>query len=139
MKRLAMNWPFHTDGGEEGDMIESVVTGTVVDTFLLNRAKSHMVWIKVDQDFVEGVKNLVQTVPGFQEPDFRWPFECRVTHNIFDMNGVYYNLNVKLFNQFCFQIMKSQVASLFACDCFTKTIAVTGRIPSLPRVISVVD
>jgi hypothetical protein len=41
------------DSGEEGEMIESVVTGTVVDTFLSNRAKSQTVSIKVDQDFVE--------------------------------------------------------------------------------------
>src|SRR5579859_6069350 len=71
-------YPFHTDGEEEGEMIESVVTGTVVDTFLSDRAKSHMVSINVDRDFVEGIKNLVRTVPGFQEPDFRWPFECGV-------------------------------------------------------------
>jgi hypothetical protein len=32
----------------------------------------------VDQDFVEGVKKLVRTVPGFQEPGFRWPFESGV-------------------------------------------------------------
>src|SRR5579859_3589145 len=32
----------------------------------------------INQDFVEGVKNLVRTVPGFQEPDFRWPFKCGV-------------------------------------------------------------
>src|SRR5436190_519247 len=74
----AIFYPFHPDGAEEGDMIESAVTGMVVDAFLSGRVKSHTVSIKVDQDFVEGVKKLVRTVPGFQEPGFRWPFESGV-------------------------------------------------------------
>jgi hypothetical protein len=37
---------FHADGWEEGEMIESAVTGTVVDAFLSGRVKSHTVSIK---------------------------------------------------------------------------------------------
>jgi len=71
-------YPFHVYGGEEGEMIESAVMGMVVDAFLSSRVKSHTVSIKVDQDFVEGVKKLVWIVPGFQEHGFWWPFESRV-------------------------------------------------------------
>ena len=49
-----------------------------MDAFLSSRVKSHTVSIKADQDFVEGVKKLVQMVPDFQEPGFRWPFESGV-------------------------------------------------------------
>jgi len=39
----AIFYPFHPDGAEQGDMIESVVTGTVVDAFLSKRVMSHVV------------------------------------------------------------------------------------------------
>src|SRR5437762_13088849 len=41
----AIFYPFHPDGVEEGDMIESAVTGMVVDALLSGRGKSHTVSI----------------------------------------------------------------------------------------------
>jgi hypothetical protein len=69
-------YPFHVDGTEEeGEMVELAVTGTVVDAFLSSMAKSHTVSIKVEQNFIDGIKRLAKSVPGFQEYGFRWPFE----------------------------------------------------------------
>ena len=71
-------YPFHPDGAEQGDMVESVVTGTVVDAFLSKRVMSHTLSIKVDGNFIEGVKKIVQTAPSFEEQGFHWPFESGV-------------------------------------------------------------
>ena len=74
----AIFYPFHPDGAEEGDMIESAVTGMVVDAFLSRRVMSHTLSINVEQDLIDGVKTFVQTAPGFEEHGFRWPFESGV-------------------------------------------------------------
>ena len=74
----AIFYPFHPDGVEEGDMIESAVMGMVVDAFLSKRVMSHTLSINVEQDFIDGVKTFVQTTPGFEEHGFRWPFESGV-------------------------------------------------------------
>jgi hypothetical protein len=74
----AIFYPFHPDGAEQGGMIESAVTGTVVDAFLSKRVMSHTLSINVDDNFIDGVKQFVQTTPGFEEHGFRWPFESGV-------------------------------------------------------------
>jgi hypothetical protein len=71
-------FPFHSDGAEEGEMIESAVTGTVVDAFLSSRVMSHTVALNVDEKFIDGVKKFVQTAPNFEGHSFRWPFESAV-------------------------------------------------------------
>src|SRR5579859_5904313 len=70
--------PFHRDGAEKGDMIESAVTGTVVNAFLSKRVISHTLSINVEESFIDGVTQFVQTAPGFEEHGFRWPFESGV-------------------------------------------------------------
>jgi len=74
----AIFYPFHPDGAEQGDMIESVVMGTVVDAFLSKRVMSHTLSINVDESFIERVKKFVQTAPSFKEQGFHWPFESGV-------------------------------------------------------------
>jgi hypothetical protein len=71
-------YPFDVDGAEEGDMIESAVTGTVVDAFLTDRVISHTILLNVDNNFIDGVKNFVKTAPSLEEHGFRWPFESGV-------------------------------------------------------------
>jgi len=74
----AIFYPFHWDGAEQGDMVESAVTGTVVDAFLSKRVMSHMLSINVDENFIEGVQKFVQSAPSFEKHDFHWPFESGV-------------------------------------------------------------
>src|SRR5579859_7411448 len=74
----AIFYPFHADDAEEGGMIESAVTGMVVNAFLSKRAMSHTLSINVDENFIDGVKQFVQTAPGFKEHGFRWLFESVV-------------------------------------------------------------
>ena len=74
----AIFYPFHPDGVEQGGMIESAVMGMVVDAFLLKRVMSHTLSINVDDNFIDRVKQFVQTTPGFEEHGFCWPFESRV-------------------------------------------------------------
>src|SRR2546423_15039630 len=54
----AIFYPFHPDGAEQGEMIESVVTGTVVDAFLSKRVMSHTLSINVDEILLRESKNL---------------------------------------------------------------------------------
>src|SRR5579859_7493131 len=63
-REKAIFYPFHADDAEEGGMIESAVTGTVVNAFLSKRAMSHTLSINVDENFIDGVKQFVQNATG---------------------------------------------------------------------------
>ena len=56
-------------------MVEFNVTGTVVNTFLTPKSKSHTITIDLKQNYIAAIKTLIKTSPEFDDTkSYRWPF-----------------------------------------------------------------
>src|SRR5271169_6801551 len=73
----AINPSEETSISQTEEMIEFNVVGTLVDSFLNDKAKSHTITVELSREKIEEIKALVRTSPNFNANEYRWPFVGR--------------------------------------------------------------